>query len=303
MRRFWKSTLLLLASLSHPSAWAQQRTLSPQVLQAARERLDSELVSGVALGQVRQRTIKNAVTTVAEQDLQIFYDAPKYRVHVIDPGPAGDAAQTDLTPAFQYATTTRGELDGASERLVIFDGEAVYSILSDNGRQRGKVYFAFQQQAALRVAGHPFIPPLHLWQAGLGAKLDPQKLEVQHLNRRGLILKEVNAAYTTKFYFFDDFAFDLRRVIFTVPPAGQPFREISLRWAESNGVQYLTRYAVKDRYIPHNPSDRTVDWRDLEIEFTSFNANAEIAPEVFTLASLALPKNTPFDDHRGLERG
>jgi len=325
---------LTLSSPPGAKTMAQEPTAVIERLQTARNLLSEELVSALAIGRLRQQTLKDSKPLVVEHEVQIFFDAPKFRVHVIDVSPeltdsstglpsrpvgrppnridAAEPQQDNDQLALQVARAgdgvevarelrdTRRSQDGPlfTERLVIFDGDAVYSIVSSNGRHRGKIFFDFQQQHVLRSTGYPYVPPLQLWQAGISAQLDPQKVQIQKLNQQGQILSEVNAAYTTKYYFFDDFDFDLRRVIFTVPKAKLPFREISLRWGESQGVRYVSRYASKDRYLSDNPNMPPVDSRNVEIEFSRFEANARIAEEVFTLASLNLPANTPFDDHR-----
>ncbi len=344
--------LAWLGTSSHlgVKVWGQEPTEVVERLQTARKLLAEELVSALAIGRLRQQTLRDSKPVVVEHDVQIFFDAPKFRVHVIDispetaaaadvgPGrpqaarpaaedlnrfeqqPGNDDDEDEVEAEHDLRNHENGEVRAAAgfvqaagelrntrrssnsqiftERLVIFDGDVVYSVVSSNGRHRGKIFFDFQQQHVLRSTGYPYVPPLQLWQAGISAQLDPQKVQIQKLNQRGQILSEVNAAYTTKYYFFDEFDYDLRRVIFTVPKAKLPFREISLRWGESHGVRYVSRYASKDRYLSDNPNAPPVDSRNIEIEFSRFEADANIADEVFTLRSLNLPVNTPFDDHR-----
>lgn len=297
---------------SGAKTWGQEPTEVVERLQTARKLLAEELVSALAVGRLRQQTLKDSKAVVVEHDVQIFFDAPKFRVHVLDISPPhaehdvrnqeslDDAAEGRVGDVVGELRNTRRSSDSQifTERLVIFDGDVVYSIVSSNGRHRGKIFFDFQQQHVLRSTGYPYVPPLQLWQAGISSQLDPQKVQIQKLNQQGHILSEINAAYTTKYYFFDEFEFDLRRVIFTVPKAKLPFREISLSWGESQGVRYVSRYASKDRYLSDNPNAPPVDSRNIEIEFSRFEANANIADEVFTLRSLNLPVDTPFDDHR-----
>ncbi len=322
LRDFRTVGVLLFWAGITASTWcaAQEPTLVVEQLQSARNSLEKRLVSALAVGRLRQQTLKDALPVVTEHDIQIFYEAPKFRVHVIDIAEPGTplnatsvkAVNSELDEEIEIEPVRAGAADFVqaarktrlddsklvTERLVIFDGNVVYSILSTNGRQRGKIFFDFQQQHVLRSSGYPYVPPLQLWQAGINAQLDPQKIEIQKLNEQGKILEEVNASYTTKYYFFDDFDFDLRRVIFTVPKSQLPFREISLRWGESAGVRYVSRYASRDRSLSDDPTTPPVDVRKIEIEFSQFEANADIADDVFSLTSLNLPKNTPFDDHR-----
>jgi hypothetical protein len=334
VKGYFLRATLLLSTLAASTTPAQDIPSLIADLNAARQKVDADLTSGFAVGTLRKQVESEAGTDIVESDIQVFFDAPKYRVHV-----ANSRHQWHPTGARVEAFSLHEE-EHAADHIVIFDGEFVYEVEDAstkkidaaqpagesqaanndnngpavNGERepaagaepsaKGNVYFDFKQGAVLRNAGYPFNPPLHLWKDTIKLeqiteqKIDGKQVDLQVLASGGMVLNLNQASYTTRYYLFDEFGFDFRRATLTLPEVRKPFRETTLYWEQVGGVHYVTRLAKKDRHVSVNPKLDKLNTRTFEIEFSTVDVNSQIDPRLFSLSSLGLDAGTPFDDHR-----
>lgn len=318
---------LLFCTFAAPASPAQDLPKLIAKLNEARQKIDADLTSGYAVGKLRKQSESDAGTDIVDSDIQVFFDSPKYRVYVVNSRHQWRAAGTKM----EVIPLSQDE-QAAPDHVVIFDGEFVYEVEGriagteqvakrdvggpserDDYEQlpQGRIYFDFKQEAVMRNAGYAFNPPLHLWQDAIkleqlteqfAERLNEQNpgqgIVLQDLASGGMILNRDHRSYTSRYYLFNDFDFDFRRVALTLPGAPKPFRETTLYWEQSGGIHYVRRLAVKDRHSSVGTKPGRVDNRSFEIEFSTFDVNSQIDPRVFKLSSLGLEPGTPFDDHR-----
>lgn len=308
---------------SQPTSWSQPAAAKVSSLHEAREALSLGLLDAVAVGSIKRSYTRNGSVSVREHDLRIITSGEKYSVQLVEKVPAEILGQLDPNEAVVRNETVRRQL---ATYLILFDGESVYSVEISEQTSRGKGQFGFQQKSALRVAGYPCCPPLHLWSA-YALPTASSKLQLQTLggadlpngaNEHGesngrlssdrdssFVLHEKNAGFNVKYYFFGEFEHDLRRITFFSPASPRPFREVAYEWGQiGDDIYYPSRFSVRDRHVASEPSDTRVDINDLSIEFYDMQLGPEALKDYrFTLSDLPIPVGTRFDDHRENENG
>ncbi|MCA9134684.1 MAG: hypothetical protein KDA45_16065, partial [Planctomycetales bacterium] len=187
-----------------------------------------------------------------------------------------------------------------AEQKILFDGKHVYALAETrSGLLQGDVYFDFNRQKVLRGAGLPFENPVQLWTEALNIeRADLRQALLRPLVGGGFMGLLTRDTYRLKFYFFDRFGYDLRRVSSYRRGEDVPFRDCLLSWQEADGLHYVHRYVSK--LEEHSPPGEAAapSRRVLEVEYRSFEANGPIDQALFRLPALEIPAGTPFDDHR-----
>lgn len=240
--------------------------------------------------------------TVLDADLQIFYDAPKYRVHLL----YDQKLSENVRPSGQNGEEVQKWLpSNVAEQVVIYDGEQIFSVefFRDNSCL-GTIYFGFAKMAVMRSAGFPFEDPVNLWSQALNVEsLDLANTSITPIDDGGCVGLLSKNTYQMKFFFLDDFGYDLRRVSSYRTGETQPFRDFLLSWGKSNGAHYVQRFANTVTSANGDTGSTAQTKRKLSVEYDQFQANIDIAPEVFTLSSVPMPNGTQFLDKRSSVEG
>ncbi len=313
MKGFYWLSPILIVSAAACLAPGQETAALLSELSEARTKLDSQLVSGHAVGVLGKTLLQGDANSEERHEIQVYYDDPKYRVHITRLADAPSAGNQGVqSPGFlpSGGLANVNTAVAVDESIVIFDGESVFLVQQGNVQQAnhlghktvwGHIYFDFKQQAVLRKAGYPFNPPLHLWASILKpGQLPVHETSLQPLAGGGQVLHVQHAEFISRYYLFDQFPFDFRRVALTTRGSTKPFRETAFYWESEDGVHFLRRYASKERSTESARAGRpsVITTRGLELEFSNFRPNIAIDPAVFTLDDLHLPPGTSFEDHR-----
>jgi hypothetical protein len=296
---------LLFAALALTSQLAAQTGTSfaptRDLLAAARQsRIEtaSRLQAGIGVGSVRHFQFEPgqiAPITTIDADIQVYFEAPKFHLRLQYATRVRENLADDVPAEDKWVAT------GLAEQVVIFDGETTYSVeFTVDGKCHGDVYFDFNCQNVLRSAGLPFENPVQLWPAALDIeRADLEQAKLTQLAGGGFMGVLTKETYRMKFYFLDHFDFDLRRVSSYRTGEDTPFRDCLLQWRESNGVHYVRRFVTKVSDRPAANGDAIGPARrELEVEYTTFDANVPIDGKWFDVTSIAMPHQTQFDDHR-----
>jgi hypothetical protein len=264
----------------------------------ARDANASRLQSAYATGKVRH-TIEDGgpVTTLIDADVQVFYDAPKFRVHLV--------YDQLLTEQFRNSKSNDENFEkwkpsSKAEQLIVYNGSHLIAVTTErDGTCSGTIYFGFSKMTVLRNAGFPFEDPVQLWTQALSLEgLDQRALSITELQRGGFVGLMQKNRYRMKFFVCDNFGYDLRRVSSYRTGELHPFRDYLLDWSRSQDVYYVTRFS--NSWSSANPDTGAAHGvvRSLSVEYSEFQANLAIAPEVFTLSSMSIPNGTKFIDKR-----
>ena len=265
-------------------------------------RLQSAYGSGRITREVQTGDPLQALT-VMDSDIQLFYDRPRFRVHL--------AHDVRLVESLRSEEADEGKGDDwfpadVREQVIIFDGKKVYSVEFRGADEcLGEIYFGFAKLAVMRSAGFPFEDPVDLWSQALSIEsLERDRLALTPLDSdRGFIGLESRNTYYRKFYFLDQFGYDLRRVSSYRKSEPQPFRDYLLEWSLSNGVYYVSRFTntVAKANGSRKPGPQTIN--RYTVRFTSFDANVDVNASVFSLDSVGMPEGTLLMDKRASVEG
>lgn len=271
----------------------------------AREANKAELKSAFGSGTVQylvDESPTSAPIRVLDADLQVFWDAPKYRVHLV--------YEEKLSEAVKQAGVSAQEFEkwvpaNVSERIIIYDGSKITAVEFDRDRNcQGTIYFGFAKMAVMRTAGFPFEDPVSLWSQALNIEgLDAKNTKLTPLENGGCVGLLQKNTYRMKFFFLNDFGYDLRRVSSYRTGETQPFRDYMLKWGESNGAHYVQRFTNTVTSASRDTGSSFQASRKLSVEYARFEANREIDPSVFDLASISIPEKTRFFDKRSSVEG
>lgn len=243
-----------------------------------------------------------APVTVLDADIQIFFDAPKFRVHLLYEEKRNEARPVEGQSDQEFEKWVPSN---TAERIIIYDGSKIFSVDFDRARKcEGTIYFGFAKMAVMRTAGFPFEDPVTLWSQALNMEgLDRRYTQITPLATGGFLGQLTKNTYRMKFFFLDDFGYDLRRVSSYRTGETQPFRDYLLNWSESNDVYYVRRFANTVTSASHDTGSAFQITRKLSVEYTTFDANIEIDPSVFTLSSIDIPDGSRFLDKRSSVNG
>ncbi|GAB5406505.1 MAG: hypothetical protein Aurels2KO_47360 [Aureliella sp.] len=276
---------------------AVQRTLAG----ADKARLDNEAKLKSALGNARlrqqiQEADADAPLTLLDASMSVSYDAPKFAIQI-----SNDIRLREIRNG---SSSRRWEGSSAEKVLVIFDGEALYLVQWDRrGGCEGEIYFAFSRQAVLRSAGFPFEHPIHIWREALNiSTIKASRTEITPRLSGGFMAIERMASYDRKFFLFDRFGYDLRRVSTQRSDNGIPIREYSLRWQESpSGVFYLSEFSntvTKTRASIISDEQEFVSKLTTKVTYDKFDVNIEVPANRFSINEYDIPAGTRFVDKR-----
>lgn len=272
---------------------------------AARDDNAKRLQTAVGSGRVSfeiHEAGASAPVTVMDSDLQVFYDAPRFRLHLAHDIRLTEAMKPQGVEEEDFQKWIPAEV---IEQVVIYDGEKVYSVEYLREEEcRGSIMFGFSKLAVLRGAGFPFENPVEMWEQALRIEeLDRKRLSITPFGDGGFVGLLSKNTYRVKFFFFNRFGYDLRRVSSYRVGENQPFRDYLLSWEESNGVHFVQRFSniVTSAHGDTASAQQTV--RRLTVEFDTFDANVEIKPQVFELSSIEIPPGTRFIDKRSSVEG
>lgn len=260
------------------------------------ERLKTALGTGLLKMSVHNAGEKQPLE-ITDAVIKVLYDSPKFLIE-IDNRTRLRELQADAGQAgHQWKPTD------VSKEAILFDGEALYQAIWDQAHVcRGEVYFAFSRQAVLRSAGFPFEHPIHIWREALNlSRVKAERTQVTPLRSGGFMAIETMSSYDTKFFIFDRFGYDLRRVSTQRTDNGLPIREYSLKWDESNGVFFLRQFTntvTKMLSNPRTEEHEVVSKSTTTVEYDSFEVNLPIAANRFSVAAMGVPSGTRFVDKR-----
>ena len=269
----------------------------------ADQRLEKQLHTVVAQGRIRHIAYVrdlNSPSVTLDADVQVFYDAPKFQLHL--------QYATDLAEGLTEGATVQKLSDEnraawVTEQTLLFDGQTLTKVLhSSDGTCRGDIYFDFHRPNMLRSAGFPFENPIELWREPLQIdRADLLTAQTTPLTDGGFVGTLTKDTYRLKFYFLGRFGYDLRRVSSYRIGQETPFRDWHLSWQLADGVHYVERLVRRSNTVSgaNEPLGLTDTLREqIELEYSNFNLPAAIDPSVFELSGLELPESTPFYDHR-----
>ncbi len=280
---------------------AQMQTVEQALARADDARLDNEAKLKSADGTARlqqqiQEADADAPLTLLDASMSVSYDAPKFAIEITN--------DIRLREIRNGASSRRWEASAADKVLVIFDGEALYLVQWDRrGGCEGEIYFAFSRQAVLRSAGFPFEHPIHIWREALNiSTIKASRTEITPRVSGGFMAIERMASYDRKFFLFDRFGYDLRRVSTQRSDNGIPIREYSLRWEESpSGVFYLSEFAntvTKTRASVISDEQEFVSKLTTKVSYDRFDVNIEVPVSRFRIETYDIPPGTKFVDKR-----
>ncbi|MFN3192207.1 MAG: hypothetical protein ACE361_16970 [Aureliella sp.] len=281
-----------------------------QILETAVEERDKNaerLKTAFGTGKVLHTIEENgAETRLIDADIQVFYDAPRFRIHLSYEQFLTERARGAAEPADHIAEPrSKWQVTDRAEQIIIYDGSRMISIEGrKDGTYRGTIYFGFAKMAVMRLAGFPFEDPVTLWTQALNLEgLDRRALKITPLVDGGFSGVLQKNTYRMKFVFFQDFGYDLRRVSSFRTGESHPFRDYVIEWANQNDIHFIKRFAnFRSTANPDTGATRATI-RRLSVEYDSFSPNIELPDSVFTLQSLQLPSETPFIDKRSNVEG
>lgn len=280
---------------------ATERERQVWLIEEAKQARDSNAVglkTAYATGKVRH-TIEDGgpITVLVDADIQVFYDAPKFRVHLVYAQLLTEQFQNSQTPDENFE---KWKPSSRSEQVIVYNGSHLVSVTTEkDGNSQGTIYFGFSKMTVLRNAGFPFEDPVQLWTQALSLEgLDSRALSITELQKGGFVGLMQKNRYRMKFFVCDDFGYDLRRVSSYRTGELHPFRDYLLEWSQNQDVHYVTRFS--NSWSSANPDTGAAHGvvRSLSVEYSEFQANPAIAPEVFTLPSMSIPDGTRFTDKR-----
>ncbi len=269
----------------------------------ADQRLAEQLHTVVAQGRIRHTVYLrdlNSPSVTVDADVQVFYDAPKFQLHLQY---ATDLAEGPTESATDHKSNDENKATVATDQTLLFDGKTLTKVQHfSNGTCRGDIYFDFHRPNMLRIAGFPFENPIELWREPL--QIDRADLLNAHstpLTNGGFVGTLSKDTYRLKFYFLGSFGYDLRRVSSYRIGQETPFRDWHLSWQLADGIPYVERLERRSNTVSgeNEPLGLTNTLREqIELEYSHFSLSTAIDPAVFELAGLSLPESTPFYDHR-----
>ncbi len=283
---------------------ATKQSLISQAAAVRDENADA-LRSAFGVGRV-QYTVHEAdqaqAVSVLDADIQVFFEKPKYRIHLVYEQKLNESVRVPGQSAEDFERWTPSSL---AEQVVIFDGDQITSLeCHRDGHCEGTIYFGFAKMIVMRNAGFPFEDPVTLWSQALNLEgLDLQNTTLTRLDDGGFVGLLNKNTYRMKFFILDRFGYDLRRVSSYRIGESQPFRDYLLDWRESNGVHFVQRFSNVVTSAGRDTGSNVQTVRKLTVEYSMFNANVEVDPEVFRLSALGIPDNTPFLDKRSSVEG
>lgn len=283
----------------------QQKRLYVRKMQQARDKnlsaLQTAFGSGKAYFEVHE-SADDEPLTVLDADVQIFWDSPKFRLHL--------AYETNLTESVRRDGQREENFEKWSpsnigERVIIYDGSQILSVEFDReGNCQGTIYFGFAKMAVMRNAGFPFEDPIRLWTQALNVEgLDLKNTEMTPLGNGGLIGLLQKNTYRMRFVLFDKFGYDLRRVSSYRTGESQPFRDYTMNWEPSGDAFYIQRFTNTVTSASHDTGSDFQASRRRIIEYSKFQSNVELDPTVFELSSVNIPDGTEFLDKRANVEG
>ncbi len=271
----------------------------------ARDKNTAALRTAFGSGKVRFEVFESSEDTsltVLDADIQVFFDAPKYRIHFVYATKMLERfrQQGESIDAFQKWVPS-----DIAEQIIIYDGSKIVSVEVDTtGSCEGTIYFGFNKMAVMRNAGFPFENPVTLWSEALTPEgLDIRNLELTPMESGGIVGLLRKNTYIQKFVLFGKFGYDLRRVSSYRIGERQPFRDYLITWDYSNGAHFVRRFS--NTLTSANPDTGASHsyYRKLTVEYPRFEANTEIDPNVFELDNLGIPSGTSFVDKRANVEG
>ncbi len=296
-----RSQSLELREAATSEAAATQTLLA--AVKLADQRLVEQLQTVVAQGSIRHITYSrdlNSPVVTLDADVQVFYDAPKFQLHL--------QYATDLAEGLTEVATFQKPNDEnrasvVTEQTLLFDGKTLTKAQrSSDGTCRGDIYFDFHRPNMLRTAGFPFENPIELWREPLQIdRADLLMAQTTPLTDGGFVGTLNKDTYRLKFYFLGSFGYDLRRVSSYRSGQDTPFRDWHLSWQIADGVPYVERLVRRSNTVSgeNEPLGLTDTLREqIELEYSHFKLPAAIDSAVFELSGINLPESTPFYDHR-----
>ncbi len=300
---------ILLSSLStatglcaDPSEQGVQSRLSEA--DSARLDLEQRLKSANATGTLSvnlQESSQPNSLQLTDATIELHYDSPKFCIKIVNRTRLRAKREDDKQWALPWLDA------GVGQELILFDGEALYHAQWDRDNNcTGEIYFAFARQAVLRSAGFPFEHPVYIWKDALNiSRVKPSRTEITPLVGGGFKAVETMTSYDTKFFIFDKFGYDLRRVSTQRTDNGIPIREYNLRWDTDGKIHYLTEFmntVTKTRVNPVTDEAEVISKLTTKVAYDSFTANQTVAPNHFKLSEQKIPLNTIFVDKRRTTR-
>ncbi|MCR9292270.1 MAG: hypothetical protein NXI32_06090 [bacterium] len=282
---------------------SKQQLIQQAVL--ARDSNAAQLNSAFGVGKI-QYTVHEAdqpePVVVLDADIQMFFDQPKYRVHLVYEQKLNESVRVQGQNEEDFERWSPSSL---AEQVVMYDGEQIVSIECDHDRNcTGTIYFGFAKMAVMRNAGFPFEDPVSLWSQALHLEgLDLKNTSLTPLEQGGFVGLLSKNTYRMKFFVLDQFGYDLRRVSSYRIGETQPFRDYLLDWGESNGLHYVRRFTNVVTSANRDTGSNVQTVRKLSIEYSHFEANIPVSEEVFSLTAMGVPEGTPFLDKRSTVDG
>lgn len=281
-----------------PAVQQQSRISLIEEAKRSRDANSAQLKTAYATGKVRH-TIDDGgpIITLLDADIQVFYDAPNFRVHLVYDQLLTEQFRNAKTPEESFV---KWKPSSKAEQIILYNGSHLVSVSTERDQTcKGTIYFGFSKMTVLRNAGFPFEDPIQLWTQALSLEgLDPRALSITELKKGGFVGLMQKNRYRMKFFVCDEFGYDLRRVSSYRTGEQHPFRDYLLDWSHSQDVHYVTRFT--NSWSTANPDTGAEHGlvRTLSVEYSEFQANPAIAPEVFSLASMSIPDGTKFSDKR-----
>ncbi len=241
--------------------------------------------------------------TLLDADVQFFYEEPKFHIHLAYDQRLLENVQRKTVG--EAADVPRWIPSQVTEQVVIFDGNGLHSVEHRaDGSCQGTIYFGFAKLGVLRSAGFPFSNPVDLSEGALKLEdVNEGQLSLIPFGRGGFMGTEIKNTYRLKFFVFDGFGYELKRVSSYRTGESQPFRDFLMTWEESNGIHYVRRYLNTVTSAHGNTGSSAQTTKKLAVEYHRFEANAAISPTVFSLASVDIPAGSVFLDRRSNVNG
>lgn len=300
------SSLLLGGLLSRPASGQIDNELAvvqSSLAKADAARLDNEakLKSAMGTAKLQQEIFEAGAQrplTLTQATMTLAYDAPKFLIEI------DNEIRLRETQNAAGPSGRRWRTSEIAKVLVLFDGVALYLVeWNERGGCQGEIYFAFSRQAVLRAAGFPFEHPIHIWREALNiSQVKASRTSITPRISGGFMAVEKMASYDRKFFVFDRFGYDLRRVSTQRTDNGIPIREYSLRWSPStDDVFYLSEFSntvTKTRASIINSQQEFVSKTTTKVSYDEFQVNTKIPATRFDINLQDIPVGTEFVDKR-----
>lgn len=240
-----------------------------------------------------------APIVVNNSTARIWYDAPKYRVEItsnvrlIAPEER-DTGKDENRKALADDDDTLVDTK-IVQQLIIFDGQSTFEAIRYRGGNTRKMNYGRQYELPLMFAGFPSYPPVFPAKELLTPKRFTREL-VRCVPSPGGGIYAVNRTgdYRSRLISRSSSFSDIERY---VAVSGPRRSEVTLKWGESNGIAYVKQFNLAES----SRSGSSIFRRGAltkHFEFTSFDANAAIAPSLFSTAgwppSLDDPNSPPL---------